>query len=149
MPDNHPFIIKDLAAGEFLFKQGEKGDFVYIIISGTVEITKETHGTTAHVAQMSSGDILGEMAILTDEPRCASASATTPTRVIKINDRALHLALVNNDLPILKPLTRQLIFRFREAEQQADYYRNKSKRLLKEVALLKQQLLHYELEEDN
>ncbi len=138
MPENTRFITKDFAAGKTLFCQGDDGDFVYIIINGTVDITRETNGKKEHVARVSSGDILGEMAVLSDEPRCATAVAAAPTRVIMVNDRALHLALVNNDLPILKPLTRQLILRFKEAEQQADYYRRKVKQLEKEITSLQQ-----------
>ncbi len=149
MPENTTFITKDFSAGTTLFKQGEEGDFIYIIISGTVDITREVQGKKELVARVSSGDILGEMAVLTDEPRCANAVAAVTTRTIMINDRALQLALVNNDLPILKPLTSQLILRFKEAEQQAAYYRKKSKQLQKEIIALQQQLLHYELPEDN
>ncbi len=66
-----------------------------------------------------------------------------------VRDRTLRLALLNNDLPILKPLTSQLILRFKEAQQQADYYRKKYKKLEAEVAQLKESLLQYEIREDN
>ncbi len=148
MPDKAKFITKDFATGKTLFSQGDNGDFIYIIINGVVDITKETNGKKEHVARVSSGDIIGEIAVLSHEPRCASAVASAPTRVIMIDDRALHLALVNNDLPILKPLTSQLILRFKEAEQQADYYRRKAKQLEKDITILQQQLTHHELAKD-
>lgn len=149
MSDNAKFITKDFTAGETLFTQGEKGNFIFIIINGEVEIIKETNGKKEHVAHVSSGDILGEMAVLTDEPRCASAIATEPTRAIMVNDRSLRLALVNNDLPILKPLMSQLILRYKEAEQQVERYRSKAKEMEKEIAGLKQQLLQYEDPKDD
>ena len=149
MPESPKFITKDFATGTTLFAQGEPGDFIYIIINGSVDISREVNGETEHVARVSSGEILGEMAILTDEPRCASAVTTSPTRVIMVKDRALRLALINNELPILKPLTSQLTLRFKEAEQQANYYRRKCRKLEKEMDALKQQLLHYTLAEDN
>ncbi len=149
MDDSTKFTTKDFAQGETLFKQGESGDYIYIIVSGSVQISKESQNKQEIVARMSSGDILGEMAILYDEPRCASAVAMEATRVIMVKDRTLRLALLNNDLPILKPLTSQLILRFKEAEQQASYYRNKLKRMEKELASLKERLLHHELPEDN
>ncbi len=149
MEDNAKFTTKDFATDETIFLQGDSGDFIYIIISGSVEISKETKTEKDIVAKMSSGDILGEMALLSDEPRCASATATEPTRVIMVKDRTLRMALLNNDLPILKPLTSQLTLRFKEADQQATYYRNKVKKLEKEVASLKENLLHYELPADN
>lgn len=149
MDDNAKFTTKDFAANETLFLQGDSGDFIYIIISGTVEISKKTDTKNDVVARMSSGDIIGEMALLSDEPRCASAIATEPTRVIMVRDRTLHMALLNNDLPILKPLTSQLTLRFKEADQQATYYRNKVKKLEKEVASLKEILLQHEIPAEN
>ena len=149
MTSNAKFLTKDFAAGEILFSQGDVGDYVFIIVNGSVDVCKETNGKKEVVARLSSGDILGEMAVLTDEPRCASCIAAELTRVIMVKDRTLRLALLNNDLPILKPLTSQLILRFKEAVQQATYYRRKFKNLEKEVATLKEQLLQYELPEDN
>ena len=147
--ENVKFITQDYEAGETLFEQGDTGDYIYIIINGGVEVRKESQGKTEPIARVSSGDILGEMAILTDEPRCASGIALEPTRVIMVRDRTLRLALLNNDLPILKPLTSQLVLRFKEAQQQADYYRNKYKKLEQEVAQLKDSLLQYEIREEN
>jgi len=141
MTNSAKFITRDFAEGEKLFSQGDVGDYIFIIINGSVEICRETNGKKEVIARMSSGDILGEMAGFTDEPRCASGIAVEQTRVIMVKDRTLRLALLNNDLPILKPLTSQLILRFKEAEQQANYYRRKFKKLEKEVGALKEQLL--------
>lgn len=147
--ENTKFITQDYKEGEILFEQGDTGDYIYIIINGSVEVRKESKGQTTCIAKVTSGDILGEMAVLTDEPRCASGVAMEPTRVIMVRDRTLRLALLNDDLPILKPLTSQLILRFKEAEQQADYYRKKYKKLESEIAHLKENLLQYEIREDN
>lgn len=149
MPENAKFITQDYKAGETLFNQGDSGVYVYIIINGTVEVRKETNGKTECIARVSSGDIIGEMAVLTDEPRCATGVAIEPTRVIMVRDRTLRLALLNNNLPILKPLTSQLILRFKEAQQQADYYRKKVRKLKQEVKQLKEDLLQYEIHKDN
>ncbi len=144
MRDNATFITKDFAVGDTLVQQGDAGDFIYIIVNGAVDVSKELDGKKEIVARLSSGDIIGEMAVLTDEPRCASGIAVEPTRVIMVRDRTLRLALLNNDLPILKPLTSQLTLRFKEAEQQASYYREKFNKIKKEVAALKKRLRKYE-----
>ena len=148
MQDNNKFTTKDFEVGETLFTQGEVGDRIFIIINGAVEIRKNVDGQIEVIARMSSGDILGEMAVLTDSPRSASGVAVEPTRVIMVKDRTLHLSMLNNDLPILKPLTSQLILRFKEAENQANFYRRKVKKLQKEVLSLKEDLLHHEHSED-
>ena len=147
--ENTKFITKDFKEGETLFTQGDNGDYIFIIINGSVEVRKTTNEKTECIARVSSGDIIGEMAVLMDEPRCASGVALEPTRVIMVRDRTLRLALLNNDLPILKPLTSQLILRLKESQQQADYYRRKHKKLEQEHAKIKDILLHYEINEDN
>ncbi len=149
MQNNATFITKDFAVGETLFEQGDAGDFIYIIVTGSVDVSKDLDGKREIVARLSSGDILGEMAVLTDEPRCASGVAVEPTRVIMVRDRTLRLALLNNDLPILKPLTSQLTLRFKEAEQQAAYYRRKFNRMRKEADMLQKRLLQYESTEEH
>jgi len=149
MQNNATFITKDFAVGETLFEQGDAGDFIYIIVTGSVDVSKDLDGKKEIVARLSSGDILGEMAVLTDEPRCASGVAVEPTRVIMVRDRTLRLALLNNDLPILKPLTSQLTLRFKEAEQQAAYYRRKFNKMRKEADMLKKRLLQYESTEEH
>lgn len=152
MPQNEEkakFTTQDYKEGEMLFEQGDDGDYIFIIISGSVEVRKESAGKTKCIARVSSGDIIGEMAVLTEEPRCASGIAMEPTRVIMVRDRTLRMALLNNDLPILKPLTSQLILRFKEAEQQADYYRKKCNNLEQEMVQLKNSLLQYEIHEEN
>ncbi len=152
MPNNTgsgKFITKDYKKGEMLFQQGDTGDYIYIIINGSVEIRQESKGKSETIAKVSSGDILGEMAVLTDEPRCASGVALENTRVILVQDRTLRLALLNNELPILKPLASQLILRFKEAQQQADYYRKKYKKVELELARTKDKLLQYEIPEEN
>lgn len=135
------FITKDFAEGEILFSQGDVGDYIFIIINGSVEICKDVNGQKEVIARMSSGDIIGEMAVITNEPRCASGIAAEKTRVIMVEDRTLRVAMLSEDLPILKSLTSQLILRFKEAEHQANYYRRKFKNLEKEVGELKKQLL--------
>ena len=144
MQNKATFITKDFAVGETLFEQGDAGDFIYIIVTGSVDVSKDLGGKKEIVARLSSGDILGEMAVLTDEPRCASSVAVEPTRVIMVKDRTLRLALLNNDLPILKPLTSQLTLRFKEAEQQAAYYRRKFNKMRKEADILQKRLQQYE-----
>ena len=144
MQNDATFITKDFAVGDTLVQQGDAGDFIYIIVNGSVDVSKELDGKKEIVARLSSGDIIGEMAVLTDEPRCASGIAVEPTRVIMVRDRTLRLALLNNDLPILKPLTSQLTLRFKEAEQQASYYRKKFNKLKKETAELQKRLRQYE-----
>lgn len=74
--------IKSLDEDEVLFDQGDAGDFLAIIIEGRIEITKVTDkDTPVALASLSKGATLGEMALVTQEPRSASAIASEPSTV--------------------------------------------------------------------
>jgi CRP/FNR family cyclic AMP-dependent transcriptional regulator len=75
--------IVSLSPGEVLFKKGEKGNHLYVVKSGEVTI-----GDGNHVFEtLSTGDIFGEMALMDEEPRSATARAVTQTQVIPIDQR--------------------------------------------------------------
>ncbi|KRE58322.1 cyclic nucleotide-binding domain-containing protein [Paenibacillus sp. Soil750] len=61
-------------AGDMLFEQGDPGDSMYLIESGRVELfSQKQDGTRQSLASLQDGDTLGEMALLTNEPRSATA----------------------------------------------------------------------------
>jgi CRP-like cAMP-binding protein len=74
----------ELAAGGELFREGEAGDGVYLIVSGEVEVSKRTAGGERSLARLGAGSVLGEMSLLTAEPRSASARAITPAAVLRL-----------------------------------------------------------------
>ena len=54
------------ADGQVLFNQGDSGDAAYIIIGGTASVLIKTENGMVEVAQLSKGDVVGEIAILCD-----------------------------------------------------------------------------------
>ncbi|MDQ1448308.1 MAG: family transcriptional regulator, cyclic receptor protein [Actinomycetota bacterium] len=79
----------EVAVGETLFTEGDPGDAMYAVIEGHVEVT--LGGQV--VEQVGSGGILGELALIDASPRAATATATTPSRVARV-DRKHFLFLV-------------------------------------------------------
>ena len=72
-------------AGEFLFRQGDAGSSLMVIREGTVEILMEDEpGEARLLARLGPGAVLGEMALLTSEPRSASARASNDVRVMTL-----------------------------------------------------------------
>src|SRR5574339_259782 len=61
-----------LRAGEVLLKQGELGDDAYVVISGEFEIQKQTGQSLIKIDVRNPGDVVGEMALLSQTPRNAS-----------------------------------------------------------------------------
>jgi putative ABC transport system ATP-binding protein len=69
-----------LGAGEFLFRQGDPGDLVYLIQSGEIEIVREKDdGQEEHVTVIGTGGYFGELAPMLNLPRSAWARALRPT----------------------------------------------------------------------
>ena len=74
-----------MPAGEWLFHQGASGDSMYIIARGMVDVLDESSGEEVAIAALGSGELLGEMALLSGEPRGAGARAATPVTVGRIS----------------------------------------------------------------
>ncbi|MBP3961537.1 SLC13 family permease [Paenibacillus lignilyticus] len=82
-----------LQAGATLFEQGDPGDTMYIIDSGTIELFTRSDGMRHSLAFLHEGDTLGEMALLTGEARSAMAVATTNVVLMQL-DRETFDALI-------------------------------------------------------
>jgi voltage-gated potassium channel len=65
--------------GERLFRKGEKGDSMYFIVSGELEIDMET---AAPKGRCGAGDFFGEIALITDSERTATITALTACRLL-------------------------------------------------------------------
>jgi CRP/FNR family cyclic AMP-dependent transcriptional regulator len=69
-------------AGDVLFKEGDVGRALFILEWGQIEILrKNAAGKPMRLALLDSGDYFGEISLLDDQPRTASAVAVTPSRV--------------------------------------------------------------------
>jgi len=101
-----------LPAGTVLFREGDRGSEMYILESGTVDIVRG--GVT--LASLEAGDFFGEMAILEDQPRFATATAKTDARVLRI-ERATFADLLRANVEIAVRIMRKLVGRQRRAEQ--------------------------------
>ena len=76
----------DVREGTVLTREGKPGREFFVLIEGTVEVTRD--GTK--IADLGPGDWLGEIALLTQSPRTATATATSPARILVVTDRAFR-----------------------------------------------------------
>jgi cAMP-dependent protein kinase regulator len=68
--------LKSFAEGDLLIEEGEEADGVYLLCYGVVDITRRTQeGETLNLATLHSGDLVGEMGLITNSPRVATAIA--------------------------------------------------------------------------
>ncbi|MCH8839062.1 MAG: cyclic nucleotide-binding domain-containing protein, partial [Candidatus Marinimicrobia bacterium] len=64
-------------AGDVIFKDGDAGQSMFILLDGEVEISKVLGDHRTILASISKGSIFGEMAIINRRPRSATARATS------------------------------------------------------------------------
>ena len=83
----------DIAEGQVLAREGEFGHEFFVIVEGSAEVRRGG----AHVADLGPGDFFGEMALLGEERRTATVTATSPMRVIVMTGQ--HLRGIDRDMP--------------------------------------------------
>jgi CRP/FNR family transcriptional regulator, cyclic AMP receptor protein len=74
-------------AGETVFRQGDRGASMFIVVAGSVQIFLPNNGPSKArlpLKTVEKGDYFGELAILDDKPRSASAETTAPTVLLEL-----------------------------------------------------------------
>lgn len=99
------FIGLRIAQGEQLLYQAEPGPGLFVILDGTIEITRN-HTADAPIATLSAGDILGEISLVTNQPASANAIMSTPGHVLFLAREDFNRALERH--PTLASYTNSL-----------------------------------------
>ncbi len=110
--------VRNLAAGDVLFREGEVGDFAYQIVKGKIEVCKFNGDEYVTLSMLEKGALFGEMALIDKQPRSAMARAVKETTVKEIDQTALLGYLKNS------PQTA-----FNMMQQLASYARNANEKL--------------------
>ena len=145
MGDTGRLTTQTYEQGEVIFHEGDPGEHVYLIISGSVGIYKTVGSQRQLLNTIGSGEIFGEMGLVSNEPRFATVIAAEDCRLIKVQDKAFHKALVNEKMPIIKPLIMQLVERFRNVETQNHEHLKRINHLENELSYAREKLLNHEL----
>jgi EmrB/QacA subfamily drug resistance transporter len=100
-----------VAAGEWLFREGETGDALYVVRAGRMHVVEDATGTL--IREIGRGDAVGELALLTGSPRAASVRAARATDLLAVfRDDFDELLRTAPALPLA--LTRTLAQQLRE-----------------------------------
>ncbi len=110
---------KHIPAGTVLFNEGDGGEEMYIIQSGRVKISKKIRGVEKTLATLEKGEFFGEMAILNDKPRSASAETIDDCEMLVI-DRKTFETLLRGNVEIAIRFIKRLADRLREANDQME-----------------------------
>ncbi len=110
-------VLREYAAGQDLMQQGTPGVGLFVLVSGRVRVSarQEDGGDLHELAVMGPGEVLGEMALLDDLPRSATATALEPTQALLVPFQSFRAAL-REDPDITIKLLAVVSRRLRRAE---------------------------------
>ena len=110
---------KKVPAGTVLFQEGDRGEEMYIIQAGKVKIGRRVRGVEKTLAMLEKGEFFGEMAILNDKPRSATAETVEDSDLLVI-DRKTFDTLIRGNPEITVRFIKRLADRLREANEQME-----------------------------
>ncbi|MGB6367355.1 MAG: cyclic nucleotide-binding and patatin-like phospholipase domain-containing protein, partial [Thermoanaerobaculia bacterium] len=100
-------------AGENLFRQGDAADAAYIVISGSLRVAVDTpEGGEQIINEVARGETVGEMALLTDDPRSATIYAIRDSHLARISRQGFQ-RLIDHRPQTLLNLSRLIIDRLK------------------------------------
>ena len=101
-----------IEAGEIIFLEGEPATTAFLIEHGEVEISIERAGRRVVLARRGAGEVIGEMAVIDDKPRSASARAVQSCELVPISADQLARRIDQTD-PVLRMCLSVILDRFR------------------------------------
>ena len=88
--------VKECAADEILMKEGDRANFVLLLLKGGLEVFVHRSGQDVVLTETKPGTITGELAVLCGIPRSASVKAKEPSAVLKWDDEAFRTLLLRD-----------------------------------------------------
>jgi CRP/FNR family cyclic AMP-dependent transcriptional regulator len=106
---------KAIRKGELLFRQGDEGTALYIILQGRIKISVSHRTEAVTLAILGQGEFLGEMALLDELPRSADAMAVEDSQLYALN-RKDFLSFLKNNQNAVHAILSSLSLRLRKTD---------------------------------
>jgi CRP-like cAMP-binding protein len=103
--------------GQVIVQQGDKGDHMYVIQKGKVEVIQEKDGNQIKLAVLVDGDIFGEMSLFDRVPRSSTVRALGEVRVLTI-DKKTFLRRVHEDPSLAFRILQKMSQRIRDLNEE-------------------------------
>lgn len=119
------FEKRPFQAGEVLGKEGERGDCMFIVLSGTIEVLRKgrKEGEMKSVALLGSGQVVGEACVIEQHPRNATIKGKEPGETLVCSAGAMAVLKQKNPaaaLALYEGILRQVSARFRALADKKD-----------------------------
>ena len=103
-----------LYGGEWILREGEPGDSIYIVLSGRLQVfRRSSSGEETVLAELGPGETVGEMALIAGETRSADVRAVRDTQLARLSRPAIERLLVRHPMATLLLLARGPVSRVR------------------------------------
>lgn len=115
VPTKKKIVRREARAGDVLFHEGEEADEAYLIMDGEIEVFRQDGNEEVVLARLGRGDIIGEMSLIDNQPRMASARVIGDTKltVITRDDLANRLSKLSDSDKVLRRLMDVFVNRLR------------------------------------
>lgn len=102
--------------GHVLFREGDPGRVMFVLQAGKVRITRLVRRVEKTLAMLGAGDFFGEMALLNNKPRSATATIEEDARLLVIDTQTFD-TMINANAEIAARLIRKLAQRLQDANE--------------------------------
>jgi predicted acylesterase/phospholipase RssA len=91
-----------LRGGDTLMHEGEKADALYVVVSGRLRAFVDAEGGEQPVGDISAGEVVGEMALLSHSPRSATVRAVRDCHLLRLSDADFEKAVHSNPSTLIE-----------------------------------------------
>jgi len=110
---------KEFAQGTVLFREGEPGKEMYVVQQGRIHVSKKAGEVEKILATLGPGEFLGEMSILNNKPRSATATCADACKLLVIDAKTFE-AMIRGNAEIAIRMIKKLADRLAEANEQIE-----------------------------
>src|SRR5262249_18127483 len=103
---------RELDGGELLFAQGDPGGSLFLVVGGRLRVESTVDGRTQVMAEIGPTESVGEMSVITGEPRTAGVRAIRDSLLVELSQEACDRSLAN-DRRLSRKLNRVIVERYR------------------------------------
>src|SRR5438132_1593693 len=112
-------VTRHYVKGERVFRKGDIGAELYVIVDGEIRVYLDHAGSQVTLTKQGAGTVVGEMSVFDEQPRSASALASTDTTVRVLRRDRLH-AIVNEHPEVLLEFIKNLSQRLRAMDEKVE-----------------------------